>query len=240
MFLVTSHKESANKLIEQLVKHDINAMHFPIIELNKNDIDVDSIVDTIDNDTIFCISPTSALYAKDILIRLDNNVIIAPGAGTANVIKEINPKLNIKFPHIESGINYVINNGIFSHVKSLSILGSCEINPKLVSFCRKCNIKVTNIPLYSYNLFYKNQIKLLDSILEKTSAITGIIVTSSKVADGINYLMQFDSFKKKFNYAVFITSHYQIADKLSINKLNIKISKNPSLEQMVNSIKEVI
>ncbi|MDD3267542.1 MAG: hypothetical protein PHC75_10240 [Burkholderiales bacterium] len=240
MFLVTSHTGSADKLIKELSKNNLNAIHFPIVELNKNEINVNDIKNIIADDAVFCISPSASLLAKEVLEKLDNNIIIAPGLGTANIIKEINPRLNIKFPLTDSGIDAVINDGIFFCITSISILGSNNINEKLLNFCRGNNIKITNIPLYNYNLCYKNQIKLLNSIVEKISAITGIIVTSSKVADGINYLMQFDSFKKKFSSTVFIASHYQIAEKLCFNKLNVKVSKNSSLEQVINSAKEVV
>lgn len=240
MFLVTSHKESADILIKELSENNISSIRFPLVEISKNYIDLDNVLNIIANDAVFCTSPTAALFAQDILLKLNNSIVVAPGVGTASAINKINSKLDVKFPLLGSGINHIINEGIISDISRLSILGNNNINLELLKFCNIHSIKVTNIALYNYNLFYKNKIRWLNSILEKTCAITGIIVTSGKIADGINYLMQFEMFKKKFKNATFIASHDKIAKKLSFSNLNIIISENPSTEQVINSVKKVV
>lgn len=241
MFLVTSHSSQSTILINLLKHEGITSLNFPIIDLNIVSYNKDNVLNTIQDHKILCVSPTAAKLSQDIILSLNGNNIVTPGIGTYNVLSEYgNSSLNIQYPSCGSGVQAMFNNNLLDGINTLVILGGDIINQVLLKYAQDNNILIKQIILYNYNLMYKDNHQLLMRILENQNHITGIIVSSSKVADGINNLMEYDFFKNKFENLTIIAGHTQIANKLRQHKFNIVELNSPDNNSIVERVKRVV
>lgn len=242
MYLIARPFTQAQKLISLLNSSNIAAKHLSIIEVVCNYPDLYDVVDLIHKfNSIMFVSPTAIDFCADLIkqrsLFVDKRILTA-GRATAQNILQLNNELQVVYPHSDSGVKAMIEQGLLCNIDEMLVIGGDTINQQLIQYFEIHEIKYKLVHLYNRINMLKS---CLDDILAQLTApeVEGIVITSKSVALILRKIIEDYKLSTLLKNVNIISIHQQITlelEKLSLNIFQTETSDNHAILDLIKRL----